>query len=129
MAARTHFYACQSVTGCNVPTCAVLCASVCLSSKRMMEDRSGQRGLPHVDARPPTVPAPFAFKTDQRAVEHAGPSSSSAAAAAAAGAGDDVFVFGAQGEGGRLTRSRAKQPWTGHLTQMAPFQLATDIRG
>ena len=95
-----------------------------------MEDRSGQRGLPHVDARPPTVPAPFAFKTDQRAVEHAGPPSSSAAAAAAAGACDgDVFVFGAQGEGGRMTRSKAKQPWTGHLTQLAPFQLATDIRG
>ena len=100
-----------------------------LCSKRMMEDHSGQRGLPHVDARPPTVPAPFAFKTDQRAEEHAGPSSSSAAAAAA-GAGD-VFVFGAQGEVGRLTRSKAsaKQAWTGHLTQMAPFQLETDIRG
>ena len=108
-----------------MPACAVC---LCLCSKRIMEDRSGQRGLPHVDARPPTVPAPFAFKTDQRAVEHAGPSSSSAAAAAAAGAGD-VFVFGAQGEGGRLTHSRAKQPWTGHLTQMAPVQLATDIRG
>lgn len=88
-----------------------------------MQDRSGGLGVPHVDTKPPTVPAPFHLKTDQRAVEHGG----------------DVFVFGAGGEGGRVTRSRAargakKEPavgsgWTGQVTHPEPFHLATDARG
>lgn len=93
-----------------------------------MQDRSGHLGVPHVDTKPPTVPAPFALKTDQRAAEHH-PTS----------AGDgDVFVFGAQGDGGRVTRSKAARKataagagsmWTGQLTQPEPFRLATDARG
>lgn len=91
----------------------------------MMQNRGG--ALPHVEARPPTVPEPFALKTDQRAAEHG--------EHPAAG---DAFVFGAPGgEGGRLTRSRAvragkREPggaWTGQLTHPQPFHLATDARG
>lgn len=111
-------------------------------NKRIMRDRSGQLGVPQVDAKAPTVPEPFALKTDQRAAEHAGSAgagsadhhASSSTGAAPAG----TFVFGAAGgEGGRVTRSKAaakkaaaQQPrWTGHLTQPEPFQLATDARG
>ena len=90
-----------------------------------MGDRSGHLGVPHVDVKPPTVPAPFAFQTDQRAAEHG---------SAGAAAGGNVFVFGAAGgEGGRLTRSKAGKKaahaWTGQLTQPAPFHLQTDARG
>lgn len=79
---------------------------------------SAPLGVPHVDHKAPTVPEPFALKTDQRAAEHGG----------------DGFVFGAQGDAGRVTRSRAKKTaaggaWRGQLTQPAPFQLATDARG
>lgn len=104
-----------------------------------MQDRSGQLGVPQVDARPPTVPEPFAFKTDQRAAEHAGSAGAdhhAGTSASAAPAG--TFVFAATGgEGGRVTRSTAAakkaaaQPsrWTGQMTQPEPFQLATDARG
>ena len=85
-----------------------------------MAGRSQQ--LPHVDAKPPTVPAPFALKTDQRAADHHG--------------SGDMFVFAAQGDAGRVTRSRAASKvaapsgaWTGHITQPAPFHLATVARG
>lgn len=100
-------------------------------SKRILRDRSGQLGVPHVETKAPTVPEPFALKTDQRAAEHSGGPHSSAA-----GSGG-VFVFGAQGDdGGRVTRSRAAKKstaggssWTGQLTQPEPFRLATDMRG
>lgn len=93
----------------------------------MLEGRTAL-DLPHVGAKPPTVPEPFALKTDQRAAEHdpaAGP----------------VFVFGAAGgEGGRVTRNRAQgaakpgaaaggSAWAGGITQPEPFRLATDARG
>ncbi|KAI3435575.1 hypothetical protein D9Q98_001640 [Chlorella vulgaris] len=89
-------------------------------NKRMLQSGSGQLGVPHMDTKPPTVPEPFALKTDRRAAEHAPPP------------GKPDFVFTADGEGGRLTRSRAtrkKAVWTGQLTQPAPFALATDVRG
>lgn len=92
-----------------------------------MQNRSN--ALPHVEARPPTVPEPFALKTDQRAAEHGEHPAG------------DAFVFGAAGgEGGRVTRSRAVRAgkrdavapggtWTGQLTHPEPFHLATDARG
>jgi hypothetical protein len=95
-------------------------APLMLCSKRMLQSGSGQLGVPHMDTKPPTVPEPFALKTDRRAAEHAPPP------------GKPDFVFTADGEGGRLTRSRAtrkKAVWTGQLTQPAPFALATDVRG
>ncbi|KAL4458132.1 hypothetical protein ABPG75_012997 [Micractinium tetrahymenae] len=109
-------------------------------NKRILHDRSGHLGVPHVDVKPPTVPAPFALRTDQRAAEHAGSAGAgyhagSSAAATSAGA-DGIFVFAATGgEGGRVTRSKAaakkarQSGWTGQLTQPEPFQLATDARG
>ncbi|KAI7845191.1 hypothetical protein COHA_001235 [Chlorella ohadii] len=105
-------------------------------NKRILQDRSGQLGVPHVETKAPTVPEPFALKTDQRAAEHSGGPHSSAAGSGSAAAGD-LFVFGAQGDdGGRVTRSRAAKKaavggsgWTGQLTQPEPFRLATDTRG
>ncbi|PRW18368.1 TPX2-like isoform X2 [Chlorella sorokiniana] len=104
-------------------------------NKRILQDRSGQLGLPHVETKAPTVPEPFALKTDQRAAEHSGGPHSSAAGSGSTGAGG-VFVFGAQGDnGGRVTRSRAAKKaaggssWSGQLTQPEPFRLATDMRG
>lgn len=93
-----------------------------------MQGRGAPLGVPHVEARPPTVPQPSALNTDQRAAEHG--------EHPAAG---DAFVFGAEGgEGGRVTRSRAARggnpaaargAWTGQLTHPEPFHLATDARG
>jgi hypothetical protein len=79
------------------------------------------QGMPQAEHRAPTVPLPFALKTGQRAAEHSG---------AAPGG-----VFGAQGGGGRVTRSRAGKKaaaggtWTGQPTHPQPFHLATDTRG
>ena len=99
-------------------------------SKRILKDKSGQLGVPQVGTKPPTVPEPFALKTDQRALEH-DPAGGSAAAAPAGSSGAAAFVFGAQGEGMHVARSKGskkKAAWT-QLTQTEPFVLATDARG
>lgn len=77
----------------------------------------GKAGVPWVAPRPPTAPEPFHLTTDQRAEVHGGSSDAK------------PFVFKAEGgEGGRVTRSRAKKQWTGELTNPQPFALATDVR-
>ena len=121
-------------------------------SKRILQASSGQLGVPQAGTRPPTVPEPFALKTDLRAVEHAGNGGGGAYgwathASAAAGSSEQqpqqpqVFVFQAQGEGGRATRStraaaaqsskaqQQQQHTASMTTQPVPFRLATDARG
>jgi hypothetical protein len=86
-------------------------------SKRILRERSGHLGVPQADTKPPTVPEPFALKTDQRALLHAD------AAEPAGNNGAAALLFEAQGGGGRLgVRSKNSK-------KMQPFALATETRG